>query len=357
MTLYIGLMSGTSADGLDAALVEFGPTPRLRASYALKYPAELQRQLRQLATSDTVAVASLLDVQHTLAELSVTAVQQLLHSADLPASAVRAIGSHGHTLHHRPQPNCASWQLDNPSWLAEHTGITCVADFRRRDIAAGGQGAPLVPAFHRQMLANERGMVLNIGGIANLSMLNHDDVSGFDCGPGNALLDEYCQQQHLGACDQNGQRASQGKVNQALLEQWLQDPYFTTPPPRSTGREHFNLQRFAVPVGMHHNDALATLQQLTVNSIRMAVQHYGLSSAPIWVCGGGAHNQAMMAALQQALPHHAVASTADIGIDPDWVEAMAFAWLAKQALEGQCGNIASVTGAAGGRILGGIYPA
>jgi anhydro-N-acetylmuramic acid kinase len=357
MTLAIGLMSGTSADGLDAALVKLDPQPQLIASHSHRYSSELSQQLRQLALAQQVAVEELMAVQHQLAQGSVHSVHALLQSAGVTASEVSVIGSHGHTLRHQPQPQGFSWQLDDPSWIAEHTGICVVADMRRRDIAAGGQGAPLVPAFHRAMMAEHNGMVLNIGGIANLTVLQGDDVYGFDCGPGNTLLDEYCQQQQLGRCDMGGQLAAQGQADMALVEQWLQHEFFQRPPPRSTGRELFHLAHYPQLVSLAAADALATLTQFSAASIAAAINAYGLPQGPLWVCGGGVHNATLMQALQTALPHHSLASTEVLGMNPDWVEAMAFAWLAQQTLTHQAGSLASVTGARGGRILGGIYPA
>lgn len=371
MSLFIGLMSGTSADGMDAALVRFPCNDSLELLHAicLPYPDAFSQELRTLAIADNCRIEHLAQLDRTIAQLSVEAIRQLLQESGVPASQICAIGSHGHTLRHRALRNRAladgfSWQIGDPGWIAEHTGITCIADFRRRDIAAGGQGAPLVPAFHQSYLCHDQHprMVLNIGGIANLTALG-ESLLGFDCGPGNALMDEWCQQQWGQPKDNNGERAASGTVIESLLESWTTQTdileYFQQLPPKSTGRELFNLKQLNLtqPLPYKPEDVLATLAQLTVAGIEQAVKHHGHQSGDILVCGGGLHNQSLLQRIQLALPGYNIKSTKEYGVHPDWLEAIAFAWLAFRTTNQLPGNEPSVTGAKGKRILGGIYPA
>lgn len=360
MSLFIGLMSGTSADGMDAALVDFSQGVRLLDALCVPYDNSFRQQLRDIAVARDARVRDIALLDRRIAAYSVEAVQQLLSRNGLSAGDISAIGSHGHTLRHKSQPDGFSWQIGDPSWIAEHTNITCIADFRRRDIAAGGQGAPLVPAFHRDVLSCEQPrMVLNIGGIANLTVLPHAEQTllGFDTGPGNALMDEWCQQNLHCSCDEGGRLAAQGKVKESLLQGWQQHPYFAQPVPKSTGRELFNLAQYEDLSGYPAEDILATLAELTAASIVQAISRYGHASGELLVCGGGVHNQHLLRRLQTLLPQHQIRSSASAGIDPDWLEAMAFAWLAWRTQQGLSGNATEVTGAAGERILGGIYPA
>lgn len=364
MTYYIGLMSGTSADGMDAALVEFDELlpnkMRLVQAICVPYTREFRLRLRQQAVAEQATVMDLMQLDRDIAKQSVLAVQRLLSDNHLSACDIQAIGSHGHTLRHCAQPNGFSWQIGDPSWIAEHTGITCVADFRRRDIAAGGQGAPLVPAFHQHALSHiPNAMVVNIGGIANLSILENTSqpLLGFDTGPGNGLLDEWCQQQWQCARDEGGQRAAQGRVITSLLHEWMAMPYFQQMPPKSTGRELFRLDALGDLTTYDTLDVLSTLTEWTVQSIAHAVRQFGYPSGELLVCGGGVHNASIMRRLEQALPTHRVRSTNTVGIDADWMEAMAFAWLAWRTLQSLPSNAPSVTGAQGERILGAIYPA
>lgn len=367
MTLFIGLMSGTSADGMDAALVEFrdGSAPQLRHACCISYPAAFAQQLRQAAVAPQLPAAQVMQLDRRIAEISVEAINQLLQQSNTPATAVSAIGSHGHTLRHianDQQLSGSSWQIGDPGWIAEHSGISCIADFRRRDIAAGGQGAPLVPAFHQACLGDSSRprMVLNIGGIANLTVLG-ERLLGFDCGPGNALMDEWCQQHWQQNYDAEGRYAARGQVQPALLQQWQQlsaiQDYLQQPPPKSTGRELFNLQLLGDLPACPAEDIQASLAQFSCDCIADAVQQHGHANGDILLCGGGIHNRDLVQRLQQALPAHQLLSTASAGIDPDWMEAMAFAWLAYRTLNGLNGNAPAVTGARGERILGGIYPA
>lgn len=369
MSLFIGLMSGTSADGMDAALVRFNQEQKTELIHALclPYDSDYSQQLRELAIIEHASVEQLALLDRKIARLSVKAIKQLLKESNTQASDVCAIGSHGHTLRHKALRNRRladgfSWQVGDPSWIAEHSGITCIADFRRRDIAAGGQGAPLVPAFHQACLTDSGAarMVLNIGGIANLTVLG-DQLSGFDCGPGNALMDEWCNLQWQQALDANGERASQGNVIEPLLQEWLSQSniqlYLQQPPPKSTGRELFNLHQLGDLETHKAEDILATLSQFTAATVAAAVNQHGHNSGEILLCGGGIHNENLLSRIQQALPNHTLKSTADYGIHPDWLEAIAFAWLAKQTLNHLPGNAPGVTGAKAERILGGIYPA
>ena len=357
MTKYIGLMSGTSADGMDAVIVDFSSDhPTLIAAHGCAYSARERSQLREAALADSLALDTIMQLDRDIAARSVEAIQQVLDQAGLGVDDIIAVGSHGHTLRHRSAPAGYSCQIGDPSWIAEHAGITCVADFRRRDIAANGEGAPLLPAFHQAVLnSTTPRMILNLGGIGNLTVLREQQSLGFDTGPGNALMDDYCQQHLNMACDLNGERARQGRVNNRLLGQWLRDPYFRQPTPKSTGREHFNLKHFSLDASLSHDDILATLTELTAASVGLAVEQHGHGAGELLVCGGGVHNGYLMQRLQQRLPGHAIGNTADFGIDPDWMEAMGFAWLAYQTLQGRPGNLPAVTGALGERILGGIF--
>lgn len=360
MSLYIGLMSGTSADGMDAALVDFSHGIRLVDALCIPYSDTFRQHLREMALTRDARVRDIAVLDRSIAAFSVDAVKQLLSRNSLQPGAVSAIGSHGHTLRHKSQPDGFSWQVGDPSWIAEHTGITCIADFRRRDIAAGGQGAPLVPAFHKHALAStEPRMVLNIGGIANLTVLPAAGrtLTGFDTGPGNALMDEWCQRFLNCSCDKGGHLAALGEVRENLLQEWLQHPYFSQSIPKSTGRELFNLDQYGDLSLENNEDVLATLCELTVRSIVKAIRDHGHAAGELLVCGGGLHNDHLLKRLRQNLPQHDVKSTASAGVDPDWLEAMAFAWLAWRTQQHLAGNAPEVTGAAGERILGGIYPA
>ena len=359
--LYIGLMSGTSADGMDAVLCEYtGTAFRTMACESLDYSPSETRWLRDAALAPTLAVSEIMLMDRFIAERSVELVQTLLEQTQLKPNGICAVGSHGHTLRHQSQPDGVTWQIGDPSWIAEHTGICCVADFRRRDVAAGGQGAPLVPAFHQQVFGGSDidTMALNIGGIANISVLKGADTLGFDTGPGNALMDEYCQTRLQQSCDMGGQLAATGKVADEVLQQWLTLDFLHQTPPKSTGRELFRLSAFEDDLQtLSAADALATLTEFTARSIADAVNRYGHPQGELLVCGGGAFNQHLMNRLAALLPHHQVMDTEQRGIHPLWVEGAAFAWLAAQTLNGLAGNLPAVTGARGDRILGAVYPA
>lgn len=364
---YIGLMSGTSADAVDAVLVEFADgRPRLLATHAEPLPADLRARVLALVRPGANELDRLAQLDGALARLFAQASLTVLEQAGLVPAEVRAIGSHGQTVRHSPggdEPY--TLQLGNPSLIAELTGITVVADFRRRDMAAGGQGAPLAPAFHAAFFQQsaEARAVVNIGGIANVTLLPAPEssvVSGFDTGPGNALLDGWTER-HLGLpLDRDGAWGAQGRVLPELLALLLSDPYFALPPPKSTGREYFNLDWLDKQLARWGQsaaavDVQATLTALTARSIAQAMNRHALAARELLVCGGGVHNPVLMQRIQAEL-NIPVASTARDGVDPDYLEALGFAWLALRTLEGLPGNLPAVTGARGLRVLGGIYP-
>lgn len=367
---YIGLMSGTSVDGVDAALIEVVDTSlRLIGAHSEPIPAELQARLRAVQSTTPLLEVARLDAE--VGELFASSAKLLLANENIDASQVAAIGSHGQTIWHAPGDMLPfSWQIGDPNRIAERTGITTVADFRRRDLAAGGQGAPLAPIFHRALFGsdNEDRAAVNIGGIANVTVLPaHQDrevgsVIGFDTGPGNALLDAWARQHIHEAFDRNGAWGSAGHVDEGLLTAFLADDYFSQAPPKSTGREHFNMHWVekglnAIGAPIAPRDVQATLLQLTVATIAGGIKLSGLDVRRVIVCGGGAHNAALMERLAKALDGVDVVTSTAHNIAPDWVEAAGFAWLASQTLERRPGNVPSVTGARHPAILGGIYPA
>ncbi len=363
--LYIGLISGTSRDGIDAALVRFGEHHcELLATRCQRYPEALASWLDDVVGRPERTHIDQLGALHTeLAQSFAAATGALLESAGLPAAAVRAIGSHGQTVRHRPDlPHGFSLQLGDPGSLAVLTGIPVVADFRTADMAAGGQGAPLTPAFHRWVFASadEHRAVLNLGGIANLSHLpRRGPVLGFDTGPANALLDLWIREQQGQAFDAEGRWAAGGEVDQALLSACLQEAYFQLPPPKSTGLELFNrrwLEARLRAAGSQPaaRDVQATLAELTAVTVARALR---VADPPqrLIVCGGGAHNADLLARIAARLPDIEIQSSEAFGIPPDWVEACAFAWLARERLAGRPGNLPEVTGARAAIPLGGVY--
>lgn len=365
--LYIGLISGTSMDAIDAALVDLRDSnPVLIASHSHTLPGELRTELTELCTGCENEIDRLGQADIQLANVFADAVEQLLKQAKLPPEQITAIGSHGQTIRHRPDiATPFTLQIGNPSTIAERTGITTVADFRARDMAAGGEGAPLVPAFHQAVLQKTETSraILNVGGIANLTFLPADKatVSGFDCGPGNLLLDAWVNKKTGKAYDDKGEWASSGQVNQALLDIMLADPYFEKAPPKSTGRELFNMAWLEGRAGqvisnLAAEDVQATLCELTARGISDAMSAYYVDCQELIVCGGGVHNAHLLKRIQDLLPTCTITNSAEHGIDPDWMEAMAFAWLAQQTLSGNSGNIPTVTNARHSVILGGIYP-
>ncbi|MBK5353858.1 anhydro-N-acetylmuramic acid kinase [Pseudomonas sp. TH41] len=363
MTLYIGVMSGTSLDGLDIALVELAPAIKLIATHYIPMPDSLRAELLGLCASGPDEIARSAIAQQNWVNLAAQGIHALLAKQNLKPEDIRAIGSHGQTIRHEPARGFTV-QIGNPALLTELTGITVVSDFRSRDVAAGGQGAPLVPAFHEALFEEQSGnrAVLNVGGFSNLSLIEPGKpVSGFDCGPGNVLLDAWIHQQRGDNFDRDGQWAASGKVEPVLLNELLSDPFFVTKGPKSTGREVFNLpwltQHLSKLPAYAAADVQATLLELTALTIIESLQYAQSGTQELLVCGGGAHNSTLMKRLASLLPNAKVSSTAAYGVDPDWVEAMAFAWLAHCCLEGIAANRPSVTGARGLRILGAIYPA
>lgn len=365
--LYVGLMSGTSADGIDAALVAIDAQGHCRFVDGLTRPWEpaLRAELVHLGQGGELSgldALGLLDARIGLAFADAT--QALLAQAGVAAADVRAIGSHGQTVRHRPAAAIPfTWQMGDASRIAEATGITTVADFRRRDVAAGGQGAPLMPAFHLAMLgqAGHDRAVLNLGGIANVTLIGaNGHTSGFDTGPANALCDAWCLRHTGQPYDAGGALAARGQVDAALLRALAGDPWFAAPPPKSTGREQFHLDWVD-----HHldgrqlavADVQATLVELTALTVAQALLRCQPGTQDVLVCGGGAHNPWLMQRLRAQLPGIRIESIAGAGLDPDYVEAMGFAWLAYRVLAGAPGNLPVVTGAAGPRLLGAIHPA
>ncbi|CAD5108217.1 anhydro-N-acetylmuramic acid kinase [Zestomonas carbonaria] len=363
MPRYLGVMSGTSLDGLDIALIDQQDRPHLLASHYLPMPPALRDELLALCAPgpDELARAALAERQWV--ELAAQGIGELLAAQGLTPADIRAIGSHGQTVRHEPARGFTI-QIGNPALLAELTGISVVSDFRRRDVAAGGQGAPLVPAFHEALFddGHTRRAVLNVGGFSNLSLIEPGQpVRGFDSGPGNVLLDAWIQRHQGVGFDRGGAWAVSGQVRPALLDALLGDPFFSGRGPKSTGRELFNLPWLDAHLqrlpALAAEDVQATLLELTARSIVDALQAEQSGTAELLVCGGGAHNDRLMARLAELLPACRVASTDAYGVPPDWVEAMAFAWLAHCCLEGIPANRPSVTGARGLRVLGAIYPA
>ena len=361
---YVGLMSGTSVDGVDAVLADLSASPRSLAAAHVAFPPSLRDALNALQASGEEEIHRGAMAANALMDCCAAAVDAVLRHAGVARGLIAAIGVHGQTVRHRPELGYTV-QLANPARLAEATGITVVADFRSRDVAAGGQGAPLVPALHAALFASRdvHRVVLNLGGIANLTDLAPQrDVRGFDTGPGNTLLDAWCEKHTGAAFDRDGAWAATGNVAGHLLAALESDPYFAAPPPKSTGRDHFNLpwleHRLA---GLRQRpdptDVQRTLLALTVRTVARAIEEQCAGAREVLVCGGGANNAALMRELETALRPRRTMTTAALGIAVEQVEALAFAWLAREALAGRASSLPSVTGARGRRILGGIYRA
>ena len=359
---FIGLMSGTSADGIDAVLISSdGNQDTLLQSHHRSMPASLREEILAFRESGQNELHRLATLDRHLADEYAAAVEMLLSKTSLDNHAIAAIGSHGQTLRHHPQGDAPyTLQIGDPSRLAELTGITVVADFRRRDIAAGGQGAPLVPAFHQAQLVRqgEASGIVNIGGIANVTLVSADgQVQGWDTGPGNTLMDSWVAQHQHTSFDQDGAWASTGTVIEPLLRALMSDPYFSQPSPKSTGPEYFHLGWLNAHLSGEESpaDVQRTLAELTVESLARVLESQNLDV--VRLCGGGARNLLLLSRLTARLKALDVTTTDAVGVDAEWVEAWAFAWLAKQTLAGLPGNVPAVTGASGARILGGIYPA
>ncbi len=363
---YIGLMSGTSLDGVDGVLVDFSDTKLKVLQYACSpFTDDLRAELFALNTQGNNELHRAALSANALAQVYAHVVNQLLQQSNLQTTDIQAIGAHGQTVRHRPGEFDAlgyTLQLNNPALLAELTRIDVVADFRSRDVAAGGQGAPLVPAFHQEVFAGVGAgtAVLNIGGISNLSVLGQA-VLGFDCGPGNALMDYWCHQHTGQMFDNGGQWAASGRIHPQLLSRLMMEPFLSKAPPKSTGRDLFNaswlaqyLQQFP---DLSPVDVQATLTEFTAIACANALNCYVKNSKLLIVCGGGALNDYLMQRLQATLPSVVVESSTTHGLPPLQVEAAAFAWLARKTMRRETGSLKSVTGARGSRILGAIYPA
>lgn len=358
--LYIGLLSGTSVDGIDAALVEFeGATLRVRAATTTPFEAALREELLAFMAGRYRgdAIDDLGRLDRAVGEAFAAAALGLARSAGVAPRAVRAIGSHGQTVRHRPPS--FTLQIGDPNTIAARTGIPVVGDLRRKDVALGGQGAPLVPAFHAAMFGvdDEDRAIVNIGGIANLTALPRDgSVAGSDVGPGNALLDAWCQRHTGRPFDAHGDWGASGRVDAGLLDALRGDPFFALSAPKSTGRELFSLAWLEGHLGGRERapaDVQATLVDLTASTIADAVRSARAQRA--FLCGGGVHNRALRGRLEAMLAGVAVGTTAELGLDVDHVEAAAFAWLARESLAGRPSNLPQVTGASRAALLGGLW--
>ena len=361
-TLFVGMLSGTSRDGVDVALVSFaGERPQLLDSVCLPYPPKIAALLKEMIDSgQRPPRQKLAEADDLLGEFFGFSVSSLLTSAGVEATQVAAIGSHGQTVWHDPEAvHPESIQLGNPRTIAQRTGITTVADFRRADLEAGGQGAPLAPLLHRALFrpASGQRVVLNLGGIANISIVASDgSVMGFDTGPANCLLDAWVQRQCDEPFDRNGAWAAGGTVNHLLLLELMLDPYFKKPPPKSTGVEHFNLAWLLARdriKSVDSRDVQATLAQLTASTVAAALTRF--EPAELLVCGGGVHNNDLLGRLRELIPGCTVGSTDSLGLDPDGIEAVLFAWLARERLAQKAQDTRSITGAGQPVLLGEIF--
>lgn len=354
-------MSGTSLDGVDAVVASFQPHPVMLGSHWLPYPEALRNEILALHDPGENELDRAARLGNDLSDLYAETVMQLLAKHDLDAHAIRAIGCHGQTVRHRPAVGY-SLQLVNAPRLVERTGITVVADFRSRDIAAGGQGAPLVPAFHAALFRHmqQHRVIANIGGIANLTDLPpNGPVRGFDCGPGNLLMDAWVLRHWRMHFDRDGALAANGRCLDELLARLLAHPFMASLPPKSAGREDFNLTWLDGLLSGREaaEDVLRTLLEFTATGIVEAISKHCPGTQEVYLCGGGGHNSTLRQVLTSRLPGMVIALSDDIGVPTDWVEAFAFAWLAARTLQGQPGNLPEVTGAAGSRVLGAIFPA
>ena len=364
---YIGLMSGTSLDGIDAALVDFSVhPPRLVASRYEPYSDELRDELTSICFTEHISVRQIGELDARLGLMFGACANRLREDSGVTAAEINGIGSHGQTIYHAPDLTHAfSWQIGDPNRIAEATGIAIVADFRRRDMAAGGQGAPLVPAFHQAVFQHESEYraILNIGGIANLTLLppvnSRTPVRGFDSGPGNTLMDRWIRLHQGMRLDEQGTWARSGLCRQELLTRMLGDDYFKRPAPKSTGQEYFSMDwlfRHLQGLTLAAEDVQATLCQLTVSTILDAACKTAPGLERLLVCGGGSRNRQLMELLEEQADYP-VLSTEAFGMSPDWVEAMAFACMARRTLNRRHNNMPEVTGARARVIMGGIYPA
>ncbi|MBX2858047.1 MAG: anhydro-N-acetylmuramic acid kinase [Cellvibrionaceae bacterium] len=364
--LYIGLMSGTSVDAIDAALVDFSSKNwRLVSTYSHPIPPQLKQSILDLCLPNGDEIDPMGTMDRELGYFFSEATLELVKRSPYSAKDICAIGSHGQTIRHRPDLDRAfTLQIGDPFTIAAKTGIDTVADFRRRDIAEGGQGAPLTPGFHLALLKYNKidtpTCIVNIGGMANVTVIHKDDrVIGFDTGPGNALMDGWIQQQLGKPYDNNGKWAASGKINSRLLDELLRHPFLQKQPPKSTGREDFNLPwlhtLLAKQPGTAAQDVQATLAEFTVCTIAKHIAQYP-DAKGVYACGGGTHSNHLLTRLRQLLPNNYIQTTAALGIDPDWIEAAAFAWLAMCHIHRKPGNLPSVTGAKKSVSLGAFFP-
>ncbi len=361
---YIGQMSGSSLDGIDTAIVNIhNNNCTLIETHSCKWPADIERRLRQLIEQGD-SLDEMLQLDQICARHFAHSARECLANTRLANGDIKAIGCHGQTIRHSPGSDPAyTLQIGNPNTITEITGITTVSDFRSRDIAAGGQGAPLAPAFHEALFKHpkKKRVVLNIGGIANISLLSDKPLTGYDTGPGNRLLDDWIRHCKQLPYDRNGEFAASGSANDLLLNELLKDRYFRLAAPKSTGSDYFNMHWLEGSIN-HFQDETpeniqATLTALTAITIADQIKLQMPDCDEVLVCGGGVHNGFLMQLIEQQLPESVVNSSATYGIDPDWIESMAFAWLAHRALSGLPGNATGVTGARGSRICGTIHQA
>jgi anhydro-N-acetylmuramic acid kinase len=358
-------MSGTSLDAIDAVLIDFGTgqSPKLISAYNHPIPAAVRSEIELICQPGVDEINRMGSLDRRVGELFAEATHALLRQANIQGVLIRAIGSHGQTIRHHPDKSTPfTLQIGDPNTIAFRTGITTVADFRRMDMAAGGQGAPLVPAFHDATLrdANENRVVVNIGGMANITVLAKNmAVTGFDTGPGNVLMDSWIQKKRQLPYDQNGAWASSGQCHIGLLDQLLSHPYIHAPAPKSTGRETFHLawleSVLTTFTSVSDEDIQRTLLEFTARSITLPINVLPISTDRVLLCGGGSHNDLLRERIGGLIPDINTSTTTDAGIDADWLEAIAFAWLAKQRIESKPGNIPAVTGASRHCILGSVY--
>ncbi len=365
-TYYIGLLSGTSADCIDGIIVSWeGNQPKIVSTYTLDIPEDIKRMVFDLAISGKDEIEQIRYLDYQFAQLFSDTALALCQRSNISPQQISAIGSHGQTIRHYPPKEGIpgyTLQIGDPNIIAENTGITTVADFRRRDVAAGGQGAPLAPALHDALFRSDTidRVILNTGGIANITFLpSNGETIGFDTGPANGLMDSWCQLHKGQSYDANGEWAASGTPQPQLLEQFLQHPFFSLPSPKSTGRESFNLSWLQEQLKEYNQtilpeDVQATLLALTVESIAHHINQI-TTSAEVYICGGGTHNTELCCKLEQRLSPNSFATSDALGISPDWVEAVAFAWMAKQTMEKLTGNLPKVTGAKRKVVLGGVY--
>lgn len=365
--LYIGLLSGTSVDGVDAGLFEFadnasGTQAKLLQSYQHPYPAEIREDILWISQPGENEIDRMGSLDIALGQIFAQAALNLIEESNINPQNVCAIGSHGQTIRHRPRHSLPfSLQIGDPNTIAHRTGISTVADLRRKDMAAGGQGAPLAPAFHQAAFYSsaEKRCVINIGGIANISILNKNnaDVEGYDTGPGNILMDSWVNTHLRQPYDEDGVWAKSGNISEVLIQHLMRHPYFAQPQPKSTGREDFNRawldQTLSECETLSAQDVQASLCELTALSISQAVSQHDIDV--IYLCGGGTNNLQLVERLKSLLSGIRIDTTQTLGIAPDWVESGLFAWLAKQRMENLAGNLPRVTGANKAVILGGIY--